>query len=174
MTTENTVEPIRVATVEERDAYYSRMLEMAPQSPFEMVKRFHQVFGHPVATKLTGHPRWEWKDEDWELAKLRLELIKEEFTELRQAILMGDRVEMADALADLAIVVYGAAIAWGIPLDEVIAAAHRSNMSKLGPDLQPIYREDGKIMKGPDYRPPTQEIAQILDLEWDEKEGAWL
>ena len=69
-------------------------------------------------------------------------------------------VEVAAALTDLLYVVYGAGHAFGIDLDECFSEVHESNMSKLGEDGKPIYREDGKVMKGPHYFPP--ELKEIL------------
>lgn len=91
------------------------------------------------------------------LFALRHELIREELAELKQAHDKGDLIGIADALADLAYVVVGAAVAFGIPLDRVFDEVHRSNMSKLGEDGKPIYREDGKVLKGPNYTPPDIE-----------------
>ena len=73
-----------------------------------------------------------------------------------------DLVGAADALGDLEYVVNGAAIGMGIPLPEVVEEIHRSNMTKLGADGKPIYRADGKILKGPDYEPPR--IRDLLDV----------
>ena len=57
--------------------------------------------------------------------------------------------------ADLLYVVYGAAHAFGIPIDECFEEVHNSNMSKLGADEKPIYREDGKVLKGPNFYEPN-------------------
>jgi predicted HAD superfamily Cof-like phosphohydrolase len=96
--------------------------------------------------------------------KLRFDLIEEEFNELREALEADDIVEVADALGDIAYVVYGAAKTFGIPLDEVVDEIHRSNMSKLGEDGKPIYREsDRKVLKGENYFPPN--IKAILDAK---------
>lgn len=71
-----------------------------------------------------------------------------------------DLVEVADALGDLDYVVQGSNLVFGIPAEEVVAEIHRSNMSKLGADGKPICREDGKILKGPNYSPP--DLASII------------
>ena len=89
------------------------------------------------------------------MAQLRLDLIDEEVGELHEAVDAGDIVKVADALADIVYVVYGAADTWGIPLDAVVAEVHRSNMTKLGEDGKAIRREDGKVLKGPHYAPPN-------------------
>ena len=92
---------------------------------------------------------------DAELARLRLELIREEVEELNVGIEGMDLVEIADALTDILYVVYGAGHAFGIDLDACLAEVHRSNMTKLGADGRPIYREDGKVLKGENYEPPN-------------------
>lgn len=66
-------------------------------------------------------------------------------------------VAAADALADITYVTYGAADTWGFDLDAVVREVHRSNMTKLGEDGQPIRRADGKVLKGPAYEPPAIE-----------------
>ena len=122
-------------------------------SNFELAGDFMTAFGQEVLTEPTlpsAH-----------LAKLRLELIREEFEELTVATNAMDIVEIADALTDILYVVYGAGHAFGIDLDECYHEVHRSNMSKLGADGKPIYREDGKILKGPDYFHPN--LKDILD-----------
>lgn len=68
-----------------------------------------------------------------------------------------DLTKVAKELADLLYVVYGTAAAYGIPIDNVFREVHRSNMSKLGEDGKPIYREDGKVLKGPNYSPANIE-----------------
>ena len=122
-------------------------------SNFELAGDFMTAFGQEVLTEPTlpsAH-----------LAKLRLELIREEFEELTVATNAMDIVEIADALTDILYVVYGAGHAFGIDLDECYQEVHRSNMSKLGADGKPIYREDGKILKGPNYFHPN--LKDILD-----------
>jgi NTP pyrophosphatase (non-canonical NTP hydrolase) len=96
-----------------------------------------------------------------ETLALRYELIREELEEFDEAIKENDLVGMADALADILYVTYGALAALGLPGDKLFEEVHRSNMSKLGPDGKPIYRSDGKVMKGPDYSPP--DLKDIVD-----------
>ena len=79
----------------------------------------------------------------------------EELKELLDAMSREDLVGIADGLADLLYVVFGTAVAYGIPMDEVFAEVHRSNMTKLGPDGKPIIGEEGKRLKGPGYVPPN-------------------
>lgn len=71
-------------------------------------------------------------------------------------------IEIADALTDLLYVVYGAGHAYGIDLDKCFAEVQRSNMSKLGEDGKAIKREDGKVLKGPNYSPPN--LRKILNF----------
>lgn len=65
--------------------------------------------------------------------------------------------EVADALGDILVVVIGTALAFGLDIEEIMRRIHKSNMSKLGVGGKPIYRKDGKVMKGPDYEPPYLE-----------------
>jgi predicted HAD superfamily Cof-like phosphohydrolase len=93
-----------------------------------------------------------------EIIKLREKLIAEEFKEYCDAVANRDIVGIADALSDLLYVVYGAGHAYGIDLDLTFNLVHDSNMSKLGPDGKPMYREDGKVMKGPNFHEPDLSI----------------
>lgn len=96
--------------------------------------------------------------------KLRYDLIAEELDEFFEAQEDHDVVGIADALADLLYVVYGAAHTYGIPIDAIFREVHRSNMSKLGDDGRPVLRPaDGKVMKGPNYSPPS--LGPILGIE---------
>ena len=117
-------------------------------SNFERVRDFMTTFGQEVKTVP------EFPSED--IQKLRDELIHEEFNEFLAA---DNLVDIADALTDLLVVIYGAGHAYGINLDECFKEVHRSNMSKLGEDGKPIYREDGKVLKGPNYSEPNLEAV---------------
>lgn len=99
---------------------------------------------------------------DYKTAMLRLNLILEEYEELEDAITEGHLVGIADALTDILYVTYGAGLAYGIDLDKCFEEVHNSNMSKLGEDGNPIYREDGKVIKGPNYRPP--DLKNVLGV----------
>ena len=116
---------------------------------FDKVEEFMTTFGQEVKSKIDLGDR--------DLRQLRYDLIKEELGELREAFEKKDEIEVADALTDLLYVVYGAGHAFGIPLDKCFEEVHASNMSKLGEDGQPIYREDGKVLKGPKYFAPMLE-----------------
>ena len=115
-------------------------------SNFESVGDFMEAFGQEVLEAPTVP--------DFNLSQLRIDLIEEEVQELRDGIDKGSMLEIADALTDILYVVYGAGHAFGIDLDECFFEVHRSNMTKLGPDGRPLYREDGKVMKGPHYSEP--------------------
>lgn len=99
---------------------------------------------------------------DAETCNLRLELIAEELNEMYDAMEAKDIVGVADAITDILYVTYGAAHAFGIDADACFAEVQRSNMSKLGEDGKPIYREDGKVLKGPNYSEPDLKSALQL------------
>ena len=115
-------------------------------SNFERVKKFMKTFGQEVKEKA------EFPSE--KIMSLRYELIREELTELKEAIDRKDIKEVADALTDILYVTYGAGHAFGINLDKCFEEVQNSNMSKLGKDGKPIFNENGKVMKGPNYFKP--------------------
>jgi len=144
-------------------------------STLEQVREFHKVFGHPAPNSLAIP--------ELDTIKLRFKLILEEFIELIEANSSGtpqmeliidlldtiddefnyitdkdldvDLIEVADALGDIKYVTDGAALVYGIPLDDVSTEIHASNMSKLDPDTgKPVVRDDGKILKGSAYFKP--------------------
>ncbi len=113
---------------------------------FEKVKIFMETFGQEVKNKSSLSSE--------KINSLRLSLIQEELDELKKAIKDKDIVEVADALTDILYVTYGAGHAFGINLDQCFNEVQNSNMSKLGDDGKPIYNENGKVMKGPNYFKP--------------------
>jgi len=113
---------------------------------FEKVGDFMEAFGQEVLYIPTMP--------DFNLSALRLDLIEEEVQELRDGLANKSMLEIADALTDILYVVYGAGHAFGLDLDDCFHEVHSSNMTKLGADGRPLYREDGKVMKGPNYREP--------------------
>ncbi|MBO6479682.1 MAG: nucleoside triphosphate pyrophosphohydrolase family protein [Pelagibacteraceae bacterium] len=121
-------------------------------SNFDDVKNFMNIYEQEVKTK----PSFPSE----KIVQLRYNLIKEELDELSAAIKDEDIVEVADALTDLLYVVYGAGHSFGINLDKCFAEVQRSNMSKLDNDGKPIYNENGKVMKGPNYSKPN--LKQFL------------
>ena len=114
---------------------------------FDGVKKFMEKFGQEVKTKP------EFPSE--KIVKLRYGLIKEELDEFEQALKDKNLEEVADSLTDILYVAYGAGHAFGIDLDKCFDEVQRSNMSKLGTNGEPIYNEDGKVMKGPKYFKPN-------------------
>ena len=124
-------------------------------SNFSKVGVFMKTFGQEVKNK----PSFSTD----KINKLRLDLIKEELGELTVAMENKDLLEVADALTDILYVTYGAGHAFGIDLDKCFTEVQRSNMSKLGEDGKPIYREDGKVMKGPNFSEP--DLENILQIE---------
>ena len=113
---------------------------------FDKVGTFMKTFGQEVKTK----PSFSTD----KINKLRLDLIKEELTELTEAMNNNDLLEVADALTDILYVTYGAGHAFGINLDKCFEEVQNSNMSKLDDNGKPIYNESGKVMKGPKYFKP--------------------
>ena len=113
---------------------------------FEKVGIFMKTFGQELKIKS------ELSTE--KINKLRISLIQEELDELKQAIRDNNIKEVADALTDILYVTYGAGHAFGINLDQCFDEVQNSNMSKLGNDGKPIYNEQGKVMKGPNYFRP--------------------
>ena len=113
---------------------------------FDKVGTFMKTFGQEVKTK----PSFSTD----KINKLRLDLIKEELSELTEALKNKDLLEVADALTDILYVTYGAGHAFGINLDQCFDEVQNSNMSKLDENGKPIYNEHGKVMKGPNYFKP--------------------
>lgn len=117
------------------------------------VAQFHKAFHLPMR----GTPG---TDIDPALVSLRVDLLEEEVGEFVTAAERGDLADIADALADVVYVVYGTALTYGIDLDPVLREVHRSNMSKLATDGEPLVRDDGKVLKSDQYSPP--DIASVL------------
>ena len=116
---------------------------------FEKAGVFMKTFGQEVKTKS------ELSSD--KINKLRIGLIEEELDELKKAINDQDIKEVADALTDILYVTYGAGHAFGINLDNCFSEVQNSNMSKLDSNGKPIYNENGKVMKGPNYFKPNLE-----------------
>jgi predicted HAD superfamily Cof-like phosphohydrolase len=120
------------------------------------VELFHKSFGLGVSHSMKA---------DLGVAKnqLRFNLMDEENKEYLEAAKNNDLVEVADALGDMLYILCGTILEHGMQykIEEVFEEIQRSNMSKLGKDGKPIYREDGKVLKGPEYFKPN--IQAILD-----------
>ncbi|AJR04651.1 pyrophosphohydrolase domain-containing protein [Siansivirga zeaxanthinifaciens] len=125
------------------------------KNKIEAVKAFHTAFK-------IGHRETPKADLGIEKNTLRFNLMKEENEEYLEAANNNDLVEVADALGDMLYILCGTIIEHGMQhkIEEVFEEIQRSNMSKLGEDGQPIYREDGKVLKGPNYFKP--DIAAVL------------
>ncbi|MBJ2173404.1 hypothetical protein FF125_04800 [Aureibaculum algae] len=126
------------------------------QDKIKAVKEFHEAFGLGVEHKPIANLSPD-------KIKLRFNLMDEENNEYLEAAESNDLVEVADALGDMLYILCGTIIEHGMQhkIEEVFNEIQRSNMSKLGEDGKPIYREDGKVLKGPNYFKPN--IAEILD-----------
>ncbi len=114
---------------------------------FNKVGEFMKTFGQEIKDKPSLSTE--------KINQLRINLIQEELSELKEAMENKDLLEVADALTDLLYVTYGAGHAFGIDLDKCFDEVQNSNMSKLGEDGKPIYNEFGKVMKGPNYFKPN-------------------
>jgi predicted HAD superfamily Cof-like phosphohydrolase len=115
---------------------------MRTKTNYEKVREFHKVFGQ--ALDVPG--KWASKD----LIELRLKLIVEEFQEFLES---DSKENMLKEAVDLLYVIYGFAATFGLDIDTAFNRVHQSNMSKLGDDGKPIYREDGKVLKSKNYKP---------------------
>ena len=133
--------------------FASKLRPMKKQ--IDAVKKFHEVYKIPFQDFPT-------KDIPKSFLNLRYRLMSEENQEYLEAAKSGDLIEIADALGDMLYILCGTIITHGMQhkIEEVFDEIQRSNMSKLDNDGNPIYREDGKVMKGPNYFKP--DIKSIL------------
>jgi predicted HAD superfamily Cof-like phosphohydrolase len=122
----------------------------------QAVQRFHESFGLGVSQQLRANLGVTKNS-------LRFNLMDEENREYLEAANNNDMVEVADALGDMLYILCGTILEHGMQhkIEEVFNEIQQSNMSKLGADGKPIYREDGKVLKGPNYFKPN--IAGILE-----------
>jgi len=128
---------------------YSELIKRA--NPIEKVKQFHEAFNVPNASEPSLADDYQ----------LRYDLFTEETQEYLEACKNGDLVEIADALGDQLYILCGTILRHGMQdkIVEVFNEIHRSNMSKLE-NGKPIYRKDGKVLKGKNYFRP--DIKSIL------------
>ena len=112
------------------------------KSPLDMVRQFHRIMGQDLDTTYA---------QNGDLDRLRIKLVSEEFDEVCAS---ESDDNLLKELADLVYVTYGYAAAFGWDLDEAVRRVHASNMSKLDENGDPLYRNDGKVMKGPNYEAP--------------------
>lgn len=122
------------------------------QKQLEAVKLFHTTYGLGISENMKA-------DLGTQKNNLRFDLMKEENEEYLEAVQNNDIVEIADALGDMLYILCGTILEHGLQhkIEAVFDEIQRSNMSKLGEDGKPIYREDGKVMKGPNYFKPNFE-----------------
>ena len=122
----------------------------------EAVKIFHEVYKLSYKENPTT-------DIGLDKIKLRFNLMAEENQEYFQAAKNNDLVEVADALGDMLYILCGTIIEHGMQdkIEEIFDEIQKSNLSKLGEDGKPIYRDDGKVMKGPNYFKP--DISKVLN-----------
>ena len=125
------------------------------QKQLNAVRLFHETYGLGVSEEMKA-------DLGTLKNELRFNLMKEENEEYLEAVQNNDIVEIADALGDMLYILCGTILEHGLQhkIEEVFDEIQRSNMSKLGEDGKPIYREDGKVMKGPNYFKPN--FGEIL------------
>jgi predicted HAD superfamily Cof-like phosphohydrolase len=140
---------------------------------FEQAIQFRMAFNQPLPKDYQAE-EYSFKTEISHCSniELQLKLIREEFSELESALLtvvgnieelcgprphgeIEDRAELLKEMADLVFVVYQLAAYMGWDLDQAMQRVFDSNMSKLDNEGKPIYREDGKVLKGPNYAPPN-------------------
>ena len=140
-------------------SYWNDDVPVSHMTNFEKVRQFHEIYGQEV------NAPWTYK-----LVDFRWKLILEESLEVLDAVFdlkrfskdegegsivsedKEHRAALLKELADLLYVIYGAGVALGLDLDKAFDLVHQSNLSKLGADGKPIYREDGKVLKGPNYK----------------------
>lgn len=118
----------------------------------QLVRQFNSTYEVPTSSV----PRLPTESEGTRINNL----IHEELMELNEALDTHDLVGIADALADIIYVTAQQAITIGLPIDALLREVQRSNMSKLGEDGKPIFREDGKVLKGPNFSEP--DLLKIL------------
>lgn len=134
-------------------AYLVEDIEAQPERVqwIEDVKEFRRCFGLPTPAKTTRELRTQYK------------CVREEFFELQEAFdayrndVPGASLKMLDAVCDLLYTTIGLGLGMGYDLEGAFAEVQRSNMTKLGADGKPIYRADGKVLKGPNFEPPRLE-----------------
>ena len=128
------------------------------KNKIKAVREFHEAFGLGVQQSPVANLSMQ-------KLKLRIDLMDEENKEYLEAAENNDLVEVADALGDMLYILCGTILEHGMQykIEEVFDEIQRSNMSKLGADGTPIYREDGKVMKGPNYFKPN--IESILKTD---------
>jgi len=131
------------------------LINFSMKEKLKAVEKFHATFGLDIQQVPNANLSKE-------KIQLRYDLMKEENSEYFMAAKNGDLIEVADALGDMLYILCGTILEHGMQykIEEVFNEIQRSNMSKLGANGKPIYREDGKVMKGPNYFKP--DLKKIL------------
>ena len=126
------------------------------QNQLKSVKIFHEAFG----VKISNKPTIELTKD---ILKLRHSLMEEENNEYLKAVEEKNLIEVADALGDMLYILCGTILTHGFQnlIEDIFDEIQSSNMSKLGDDGKPIYRNDGKVLKGPNYKKPN--IKNIIN-----------
>ena len=137
-----------------QDPYEEKEPEFIP-SREDLVLEFHEAFNLPTGDR---------GDLTIELIDLRVKLLREELEEVETALYafynepcVEREIDVLKEMCDLNYVLSGTAVVFGLDLEEAFYRVHESNMSKLGDDGKPIYRDDGKVLKGARYMPPFLE-----------------
>ena len=128
------------------------------KKPIEAVTKFHESYGLGIEhTPKANLPK--------NISELRFNLMKEENEEYLQAVQDEDLIEIGDALGDMLYILCGTIISHGFQdkIESIFDEIQRSNMSKLGADGKPIFRKDGKVMKGPNYFKPDLKKILVKD-----------
>ena len=126
------------------------------RNQLKSVKIFHEAFG----VKISNKPTLELSKD---ILKLRHSLMQEENNEYLKAVEEKNLIEVADALGDMLYILCGTILTHGFQniIEDIFDEIQSSNMSKLGDDGKPIYRNDGKVLKGPNYKKPN--IKKIIN-----------
>lgn len=128
---------------------------MSINNEYNMVKEFHETFGHPVENKpilLT-----------MQRANARVDWMREEIDEFIEATVNNDIYEQADAMTDLIYFALGTLVEMGVPPAEVFKVVQEANMSKVWKDGTLHRREDGKVIKPPEWQDPHDKIVKVID-----------
>lgn len=161
-------------------AHRQASLRMTYGDPMAQVMQFHRVMKMPIIEPSLDQWAADHLDMPLDRLKLRFELVREEFEELREALGLDSTgqpdlslanfkpsiSQVADALGDMIYVIFGFALEAGIPLPEVIDEIHAANLTKLDDNGQPVYRADGKVTKSSNYTPPEIRDAVMRMLRY--------
>lgn len=122
---------------------------------YEMVREFSASFNRPMSIPFHNDPQLTLCRNliEEELKEFTMELFNAAFeVSVEGEVTKSTKAKMSKELADLLYVCYFFAVVYGLPIDDVFKRVHESNMSKLGSDGKPVLREDGKVLKGPNYK----------------------